>query len=111
MWWLSTLFLTFALVGLAGFVVMRERRTSGARHQLAVDLHDKALGLDQRCDYLQAHLYLLEERQRIDHIFYMVADGESTGRLTPEVARHLRSFVLELRSESFVAQDEKALAA
>ncbi len=110
MWWIPTLLLALALAGLAGFVVLRDRRASHARHELAVDVHDKALGLDRRCDYIQEQLYLLEERQRIDHIFHLVSYGESTGRLSHEAAGRLRGSILELRSESLAAQDEKALA-
>ncbi len=110
MWWIPILLLSLALVGLAGFVVWRDRQSSRARHELAVDIHDKALGLDQRCDYLQKQLYLLEERQRIDHLFHLVSYGESTDRLSHEVAGRLRGSILELRSESLAAQDEQALA-
>jgi len=110
MWWIPLFLLTFALAGLAAIFVVRDRQASRARQELAVDLHDKALGLDRRCDYVQEQLYLLEERQRIDHLFHLVSYGESTGRLSGEAAGRLRGSILELRSESLAAQDEKALA-
>jgi len=126
MWWIPFLLLLLALAvtGLAGILVWRDRRASRARHDIAVhlqsltveiqnltgDVHDKALGLDRRTDYVQNQLGLLEERQQIADLFQLLTYGELTGRLSREVAGRLAEAIITLRSERQVAQDEKAVA-
>lgn len=93
-----------ALAGLAVFTLLFLKRASRARQELAQSIHDQAHALNQRCDDLQGHLYLLEERQKIDHLLDLVAYGESSGQLTTATAGRLRGFALDLRSESLDIQ-------
>ena len=99
--WIPEFVLVLLLAALAGGTWVLLRR---ARHQLAVDLHDKALALDRRCDAVQDQIRALGEAQRIAHLFDLVTWGEAEGRFDSEVARGLRRYALQLRGESLARE-------
>lgn len=103
MYSLQLFVLTAALLAFAALVLFFLRRARRARRSLAVNIHDRALALDRRCDVLGEAIESLTLRQRIDHLFDLIACGESEGRLDPAVARRLRRCALELRAESLAA--------
>ncbi len=98
--WIPDLVLATLLATLAGGTWLFWRRARRARHELAVDLHDKALALDRRCDVLQDQIAAVQEAQRIAHLFDLVAWGEAEGRFDAELAHRLRRYALQLRGES-----------
>lgn len=103
MYSLQILVLAVALLAFAALVLIFLRRASRARRSLAVNIHDRALALDRRCDVLREAIEAVTLRQRIDHLFALITCGESEGRLDPAVARRLRRYALELRAESLSA--------
>jgi hypothetical protein len=106
MYSLQLIVLAAALLGFAALVLVFLRRASRARRELAVNIHDRALALDQRCDVLQAAIDTLAQGQRIDHLFDLIAWGEAEGRLAPETARRLRRQAAALRAESLAETTE-----
>ncbi len=99
---LATLSLALSLVTLAlaaGLFVLL-RRASQARGELAQRLHDKALGLDRRCDVLQRQLDAVTRRQGIGRLQELVGVCERQGRLDAAVARRLERYVLDLEDEA-----------
>ncbi len=103
MYSLQILVLAAALLAFAALVLVFLNRARRARRSLAVNIHDRALALDRRCDVLGEAIESLTQCQRIDHVFDLIACGESEGRLDPAVARRLRRYALELRAESLAA--------
>ncbi len=99
-WLPTTLLLALAALATATFVFLR--RASRARRELARRIHDAAYALDRRCDVLQEQIRALERRQRVDHVFDLLTQGETEGCLEPGVARRLRRYALELRAETLV---------
>ncbi len=102
--WIPDLLLAILLLAVAGGMWIFLRRARRGRRQLAIDLHDKALALDRRCDVLRDQIETLDEGQRIAHLFDLVAWGEAEGRFDSEVARSLRRYALQLRGESLARE-------
>jgi len=99
------LVLAAALLAFAVLVLVFLHRASRARRSLAVNIHDRALALDRRCDVLGAAIASIAQRQRLDHVFYLIACGESEGRLAPAVAHRLRRYALDLLAETLAAAE------
>jgi len=93
------LILALALLALAAATAVFLGRASRARREISERLHDHAFALDRRCDALQEQLRGLDERQRVDLLFVLVAQNEAEGYLAPEAARRLRRYALGLRAE------------
>lgn len=98
-----TLILALALLALAATTAFYLHRASRARREIDVRLHDRALALDRRCDALEVELRRLAERQRVDHLFVLLAQNEAEGRLAPAAASKLRRYALALAAESHSA--------
>ena len=96
-----------AVTAIAAVTAVYLRRASHGRQALGEEIHDRALGLDRRCDFLGDVLFAVKERHevliRIDHLFDLVACGESARRLGPAAAAALRRYVVDLRSEALGA--------
>lgn len=100
-----TVALATALVALVSTVVLAaalfvlRRRWSAERDELARLSYERALGADQRLDFVDARLDRLERRARVDGLFGLLATAESSGRLDAVRARRLEAVVLALRDE------------
>ncbi|MBZ0111321.1 MAG: hypothetical protein K8J08_02560 [Thermoanaerobaculia bacterium] len=90
-----------AVAGLAGVCYRLFARAGAARHALALDLHEKALRIDQRCDYQQREIDRLARRQRIAYLSQLVEFGAHRGDLPERTLPDLRQSVMDLYEESF----------
>jgi hypothetical protein len=90
-----------AVAGLAGVCYRLFARAGEARHTLALDQHEKALRLDQRCDYQQREIDRLARHQRIAYLSQLVEFGAHRGDLPEGALPDLRQTILDLYEESF----------
>lgn len=93
--------LVLGLAGTTGLFLVRARN---ARRELSLRLHDAALRLDRRCDTLKEQIHTLDQRQRLGHLFDLLAEAQGDQRLDPDRARRLRRFALDLWTESLAGR-------
>lgn len=79
-----------------GAAIFLWRRARAARQQLAVEIHDKALAFDQRCDHLQAQLDTLALQQRVGYLAWLLERAHREGVLPDTAAARLRRYISEL---------------
>lgn len=89
-----------AVAGLAGVCYRLFARARSGRHALALDLHEKALRTNQRCDYQQRVLDHLARRQRISYLSQLVEFGAQRGDLPERTLRQLRLSIVGLYEDS-----------
>lgn len=107
----STLFIAGILVGfflfstlVCGLVVVF-RRGRAARQQLAIDLHDRNLALDQRADLMSTRIETVRLGQRLAFLETQLRAARRRGVLSPPAADRLDDVVIRWQAEHLETAD------
>lgn len=96
---LATLFLLLLVIGVASATVLVWQRGRQARQAIRIDLHDRQMALDRRCDALGAHIDRLDVGLRLARLSKQVALARDRGLLSHVAANRLDGLVLGWRAE------------
>ncbi len=96
----STLLLGMAAIAVAALVALSfmARAVAGKLQGRSRQLQEQDELLALRCDELDARLEQWITRDRIEHLSDLVRAGARGGRLKPEVADELETYLQDLRS-------------
>lgn len=91
--------LSLLVIGVAGATALVWQRGRQARQAIRLDLHDRQLALDRRCDALGTRLDRLELGLRLGRLNKQVALARDRGLLSHAAANRLDTLVLDWHAE------------